>query len=167
MTIRDDVDPKFDANNHWNQIPEDGKLSYDVCDAAYICDWSVSNYQKGSMNTFECERFSWSGKHMALGVFITSKSKNFCLFIINIMFHIAWGEWSQCDLSCQETGGVRKRFRKCINVCTQKEDENEKCRPFVNLLQNKTFTNKDYTRCTPCPAYGDSIKVLVDPFLKI
>ena len=69
-------------------------------------------------------------------------------------YFIAWGEWTKCDKSCQNSAGKRKRFRKCKNVCSNVIEDDNKCRPFINSLQNRTYTNTDYTRCTPCPAYG-------------
>ena len=70
-----------------------------------------------------------------------------------------WGEWGQCDLKCGDEG-KRKRLRKCVNVCEMDEKKkvrkSEECRPFIDTVQNKTFTDTDWTRCEPCPALLNS-----------
>jgi len=61
-----------------------------------------------------------------------------------------WGEWTQCDKECEEEGR-RKKFRKCVSTCDDKEQPSENCKPYFSNIYNKSFTDMDFTRCSPCP----------------
>ena len=70
------------------------------------------------------------------------------------MFLLAWGPWGGCS-KCPRTDEVkRKRKRKCLNVCKQTEEKNEKCPPFHNMMRNIKLTDTDTTECSPCPDLG-------------
>jgi len=57
----------------------------------------------------------------------------------------AWGEWGACTHPCHKDGG-RRRTRKCVNLCNDKEAEG-KCKPFYNPHLNKNFTDTDFSNC--------------------
>lgn len=44
-----------------------------------------------------------------------------------------------------------------MNNCKDEEVSKEKCKPYINNIMNKTFTDVDRTMCTPCPANEQSM----------
>merc|ERR1719370_986218 len=65
-----------------------------------------------------------------------------------------WAEWGKCSEICGDKG-TRKRHRKCVDMCNMKEHKGE-CESFFDNIQNKNFTDTDWTHCSPCPAHMKS-----------
>lgn len=128
LTVRKDKDKKFDKSKMHNKIPKEELWSrFDMCELN-ICSLPFTEDEKEATVEPVCEIFQWG----------------------------EWGLWGKCDLACGDDG-KRKRTRKCINTCDDKEAEGEKkkkCRPVKNW-EDKELTDTDMTMCTPCPAESE------------
>ena len=124
--MRKDADPKFDSEKMTNEYPEDEVTSFGC--QIKLCRRSAQAAPSVPGTTVRpataCQVYRWS----------------------------SWGSWSSCDKRCSKDG-LRTRSRSCEETCSGGRTEKlKKCRGQHSSLYNLTLTDKDWTKCSPCPS---------------